>query len=160
MNSDEFQAKAFRITTRIVSIACAVGLGLIGIAITFSFLVPLLSNAILASKLVLGKLALVNVCLLFGMFQSLLGVLLVLLGVTAPYKIRSETGPVKVNLLSASPGLLLVIVSACLIWISIGAKFEVSTETFEAMNTGGSIRPEESVKPQLDPAPLGVKGPE
>jgi hypothetical protein len=158
----QFKDKAFRTATAVVSVACIVGLVLIGLAVTCSFLVPLVSNAVLSSKVVLGKLAIVNVCVLFGMFQSLLGVLLILLGITAPYSMETETGSIKVSLISASPGILLVVISACLIWISVRSEFRVSSESFEVINPQAALPATEKSSPNQKSqiAPLGVEGPE
>lgn len=157
----DFQTRSFRITTRVVQWSCIVGLILIGVAVSCSFLLPLMSNAMLSSRVTLGKLSLVNVCVLFGIFQSLLGVLLILLGITSSYSVQAEAEKIKFSLAAASPGILLMFISTCLIWISLRTQFSV-TETQEFVDPTspiGNANPQTQMH-QTAPTPLGVKGPD
>lgn len=154
--------------TSIIQWSCVIGLALIGIAVTCSFLFPLFSNAVITSRVVLGKLALINLCVLFAMFQSLLGVLLMLVGVTAPYEVQGESEGMKISIISSSPGIILVLLSTVLVWISLSNRFEVSSETVETdgwttpafQAEGIEGREKLNKEPQQsEPAPLDVKGP-
>jgi len=104
---------------------CKFGFPMIVIAVVIGFCVPFFSDD-LPKKLLIAKLTFVSIGLLFAIFQLFLGVLLVLIGIAVDYDIDASAGPAKLKIISASPGILIIISSNILFGFCLMREFEVS----------------------------------
>ena len=96
--------------------ACVVGFPLIIIAIVINTVAPFLDERI-TTKAIVTKLTFINLALILAVFQLFLGVVLALIGVTINYEVDAQAGPARLRLISASPGILLIMLANVLLII-------------------------------------------
>lgn len=129
-----------------------IGFPLLGVFVITALVVPLRYEDS-AEKVLTAKLTFTSLGLLFGVLQVFLGVLLALIGVTIDYDVDATVGPAKVRLISASPGILLLILGNALFAVSLMRQFDVT----EAHREEGRA----SQSSSMQVPPLGdVNGPE
>ena len=133
------------------------GFPLLGVSVIVALVVPLCVTD-LPAKVLTAKLTFTSLGLLFGLLQLFLGVLLALVGVTIDYDLDATVGPAKVKLVSASPGILLILVGNLLFGFSLMREFEVS-ETKTIPKASASRSSDTSEVKSVDPL-KGVPGPE
>ncbi len=125
-----------RTTKRLVHVffwSCGVCFVLLLITYVVAWVSPLAYEK-LSDKVIVTKLTFASLGILFGIFQVFLGILLALIGVTIEYDVDAEIGLMKLKLVSASPGILLLILGNILFTFSLMREFEVS-EKIEARDS-------------------------
>jgi uncharacterized membrane protein len=117
--------------------ACMVGFPLMLVLIVLNTIVPFLGESI-ATKAVVAKFTFVNLTLYLGVFQLFLGVMLALIGVTINYEIDASAGSARLRLISASPGILLVLLANVLFVLASHQQI-TATEAFGENTTAAPI---------------------
>lgn len=103
--------------------ACKVGFPVLGLGVCLAFIVPFLSDTV-SMKLLVAKLAQISLGIVFAISQLFLGVLLALIGISSDYELEAGAGDSRIKLVSASPGILLIIASNVLIVFCLARPIE------------------------------------
>ena len=93
-----------------------------------------------AEKVLVSKMTYISFGLIVGLFQLLLGVLLMLIGITVDYRVNASMGPAKLHVISASPGLLLILCSNFLIIFCLMRSIEVTQITQQTPPQNSSFK--------------------
>lgn len=133
---------------------CKIGFPFLGVAVLLALIIPLRYDD-LPAKILTAKLTFATVGLLFSILEVFLGIVLALIGVTANYDLDASTGPARLKLASASPGVLLIIVGTILFGFSLVREFDVRTTTTEIPAAKADASEKRFEVPKLE----GVKGP-
>ena len=124
INGSTFKRRTHRSVTTAFLWACVIGFAIVVVSIVFGLFIPLFFAP--TEKVLVSKLVYASNGMLFGVFQILLGILLALIGITSDYDLDASVGPAKVKLVSASPGLLLILCGNLLIGFALSRQFEVA----------------------------------
>lgn len=152
-NQEGYQKETAARLTKILLWVSAIGFPFVGIALAGEFFVPFFWTT-LSEKVIVSKLTFVNMGILFAVFQLMLGVLLSLIGVTANYNLDASVGAGKLKLISASPGILLIVAANVVFAFSLMREFEVMESTTEVPESPAGSPADNSI-----PTPTGTKGP-
>lgn len=109
-------------------------------------------------KLITARLALVGLGLVFAIVQIFLGVLLALVGITSPFDLDAGAGGSKVKLVSASPGILLIVAGNLLFCFTLMRQISL-TMADSSQDVSGERLQNESPSTGQPIKPEGEKGP-
>ena len=106
----EIRSEVLHRLTAVFFWACVVGFPLILGAIIANAVAPFIVDSITAQA-ILHRLTFLNLALTLAVFQLFLGVVLSLIGVTLSCEFDAQAGPARLRLISASPGILLIVLA-------------------------------------------------
>lgn len=124
---------------KVFFLVCKIGFPLVGAAVVLAFATPLFASS-LPDKILVAKLTFSSLGLLFGILQVFLGVLLALVGIAIDYDVDASMGPAKIKLVSASPGIMLILVGNALFAFSLMREFEASQSLPTAVNAAADLQ--------------------